>query len=190
MEIISSSRRRHHVARVGVFMITAALIAGMVGCDGGGVEYDLIIANTAGGVVTTPGEGTFTYDEGTVVNLTAEALWGYEFANWTGDVYTIADVNNATTTITMNDDYLIAAKFAVEPQYNLIITSTEGGEVTKPGEGIFAYDEGTVVDLVATPDDGYRFANWTGDVGTIADVNAAATTITMNGDYFITANFT
>ena len=176
--------------RLSIFLITVALVAGMAGYDGdGGVEYDLTINSTAGGAVTTPGEGTFTYDEGTVVNLTAEAEWGYEFANWTGDVGTTADVNNATTTITMDDDYFIAAKFAVEPQYILIITSTEGGEVTKPGEGMFSYDEGTVVDLVATPDDGYRFANWTGDVGTIADVNAAATAITMNGDYFITANF-
>ena len=40
-----------------------------------------------------------------------------------------------------------------------------------------------------SPDEGYRFVEWTGDVGTIADVYAAATTITMNGDYSITANF-
>jgi len=42
---------------------------------------------------------------------------------------------------------------------------------------------------VAVADEGYRFDRWTGDVGTIADVNAAITTITMNGDYSITANF-
>jgi uncharacterized repeat protein (TIGR02543 family) len=46
-----------------------------------------------------------------------------------------------------------------------------------------------VVSLVAIPDAGYRFVNWTGDVGTITNVNAASTTITMNGDYSITANF-
>jgi uncharacterized repeat protein (TIGR02543 family) len=37
-------------------------------------------------------------------------------------------------------------------------------------------------------DEGYLFDEWTGDVGTITDVNAA-TNITMNGDYTITANF-
>jgi len=42
---------------------------------------------------------------------------------------------------------------------------------------------------VATPDADYRFVDWTGDVGTVANVNAATTTITMNGDYTITANF-
>jgi len=36
---------------------------------------------------------------------------------------------------------------------------------------------------------GYLFVEWTGDVGTIADVNAAITTITINSDYSITTNF-
>ena len=42
---------------------------------------------------------------------------------------------------------------------------------------------------MAVADEGYQFDEWTGDVGTIADVNTAITTITMNGDYAITANF-
>jgi hypothetical protein len=46
----------------------------------------------------------------------------------------------------------------------------------------------TIVDLVAEPDD-YRFVNWTGDVDGIADVQAATTTIVMEGDYTVTANF-
>ncbi|NIW16782.1 hypothetical protein GWN19_05190, partial [Candidatus Bathyarchaeota archaeon] len=54
---------------------------------------------------------------------------------------------------------------------------------------MYTYDEGTVVDLVAEADGGYQFVEWTGDVGTVADVYAASTTITMNGDYSITANF-
>jgi uncharacterized repeat protein (TIGR02543 family) len=40
--------------------------------------------------------------------------------------------------------------------------------------------------LVSAADEGYQFDEWTGDVGTVADVNAA---ITMNRDYSITANF-
>lgn len=74
-------------------------------------------------------------------------------------------------------------------QYELSVNSTEGGAATEPGEGVFLYDEGTVVDLVATPDTGYQFVDWTGDVGTIADTAVPATNITMNGNYSITANF-
>jgi hypothetical protein len=78
--------------------------------------------------------------------------------------------------------------------YTLIVDSTAGGavavnNVTIPGRAMFPYDPGTVVSLNATPDAGYRFDNWTGDVSAIADVNAAVTNITINGSYNITANF-
>jgi hypothetical protein len=149
--------------------------------------YDLTISSTAGGSVTTPGEGTSTYDEGTVVNLVAEAEEGYHFVNWTGDVGTIGNVNSAATNITMNGTYSIMANFVAV--YDLTISSTAGGSVTTPGEGISTYDEGTVVNLVAEAEEGYHFVNWTSDVGTIANVKAASTTITMNGNYSITANF-
>jgi hypothetical protein len=150
-------------------------------------QYDITISSTTGGSVTTPGEGTLTYGEGTVLSLVAEADEGYQFVNWTGDVGTIADVNAAITTITINGDYSITANFVVV--YDLTIASTEHGSVTTPGEGTFTYREGTVVDLTAEADPGDRFAKWIGDVGTIANVNAATTTITMNGDYSIIANF-
>jgi len=152
------------------------------------VRYDLTTSSTVGGNITIPGEGVFSYDEGMIVDLVATPDAGYRFVNWTGDVGTIADVNAAATNITMNGDYSITANFI--KQYDLTTSSTAGGNVTTPGEGLFPdYDAGTVVDLAATPGEGYRFVNWTGDVGTIADVNAAATNITMNGDYSIIANF-
>jgi len=153
------------------------------------VQYDLTIASTAGGSVTTPGEGIFTYDEGTVVDLMAEAEETYHFVNWTGDVGTIANVNDASTTIIMGGNYSITANFEELLKYSLTTSSTAGGLVTTPGEGTFTYYAGMVIDLVAEAEEGYQFVNWTGDVGTVADVNGATTTITMNGGYSITANF-
>ena len=183
------------MARVSIFLLTIALIVGMAGCGGDGCpsppppfrQYDLTISGTEGGEVTTPGEGNFTYDERTVVGLIAEAEEGYRFVEWTGEGCTIADVNAAATNIIVNGAYSITAKFA--RQYDLSIHSTGGGSVTEPGEGVVTYDEGTVVNLVAEPDEGYLFVNWTGDVDTIADVYDASTTTTMNGHYSITANF-
>ena len=161
------------------------------------VQYRLAISSTVGGKVTDPGEGIFYYEAGRVVNLVAEAAEGYRFVNWTGSVYTIADRNAASTTITMNGNYSITANFSLdeedesEPpaQYRLGISSTVGGGVTTPGEGMFNYNAGDVLDLVAEAEEGYHFEEWTGDVDTIDDVSAAATTITMNGDYSITAGF-
>jgi hypothetical protein len=182
--------RQLYVKKLGIFLITAALIAAMVSCDGGascgggGVQYELTTSSTEGGEVIISGEGT--YADGTVVTLEAVADECYEFVNWTGA--DVADPNSAITTITMDEAKSVTANFALF-SYDLTADSTDGGEVTTPGEGTFAYDCGTVVDLVAEAEAGYRFVEWSGDVGTIADIDAAETTITMNGAYTITANF-
>ena len=159
-------------------------------------SYDLTVASTGGGSVTTPEEGTHTYDAGTVVDLVATWDPGYYFVSWTGDnVNTIADVYAPATTITMNDDYSITANFEEIPagQVILTVTSTAGGSVTTPEEGTHAYDAGTVVDLVAeveeTDYEDCYFVNWSGDVDTVANINDLTTTITMNDNYSITANF-
>ena len=55
--------------------------------------------------------------------------------------------------------------------------------------GQHTYAAGTVVPITAFPANGYRFVIWTGSTGTVANVIAATTTITVNADYFITANF-
>ena len=163
-------------------------------CDVGGwnLLYDVLtIHSTVGGNVTEPGEGTFVYYCGTEVALAAAAEEDYYFVNWSGDVATVDNTNAPTTTIIVSGNYSITANFELIPegQFVLTISSTAGGSATTPGEGTFLYDEGTEVDLVATADTDYQFVNWTGDVGDIANVNDATTTITMNDDYSITANF-
>ncbi len=103
------------MTRVSIFVVTLALITGMVGCGNATTVYHLIIIDTEGGEVTEPGEGAFSYDKGTVVNLVAEANEGCHFVNWSGNVATIANVEVATTTITMNDNYfIIYAIFGLE----------------------------------------------------------------------------
>jgi hypothetical protein len=151
-------------------------------------QYVLTIESTAGGNVSAPGEGLFpNYDAGTIIELVAEVEEGYHFVQWTGDISAIADVYDAESTITMTGEYSITAEFA--PAYDLIISSSAGGSVTTPGEGTFTYGAGTVVDLRASADEGYDFVDWTGDVGTIDWVTYRSTTITMDSDKSITANF-
>ena len=97
--------------------VTLGLSVGLIGCGGEQIpEYALTISSTEGGSVTSPGEpGPYTYDKGEVVNLVAEAEEGYHFVNWTGNVGTIADVEDGTTTITMNGHYSVTANFARGP---------------------------------------------------------------------------
>jgi hypothetical protein len=113
MKTILNLRRHHYAARVGILLIIVVLIGGMVGCGGG--SHTLTINSTAGGSVTTPGVGTFTYDAGTVVTLVATPGVGYQFVRWTGNVSRVADVYTATTNITMNGDYSITANFEYIP---------------------------------------------------------------------------
>jgi hypothetical protein len=153
-------------------------------------QYILNVSSTPGGSVTTPGEGMFIRSADEVLDLVAVPDLHYHFVNWTGDVGTIANVDDPTTTITMDDSYSITANFELdEGWYSLTISSTTGGAVTTPGEGIFVYAANTMADLVAVPDTHYHFIEWTGNISTIGNSTAAATTITMDDSYSITANF-
>ncbi len=189
--------------RISIFLIAVALITGIAGCDdshddgNGGESVTLTVDSTAGGVVTVNNitileKLIITFNAGTVVSLNATPDSGYQFVRWNGDAYAVDNIHASETIITMNGDYSITAEFEIPPpvQYTLNIIGPAHGSVITPGEGrFFIYEEGTVVDLIAEPDNGYEFARWTGDVATIADVNASSTTITMNGDYYISAHF-
>jgi phosphodiesterase/alkaline phosphatase D-like protein len=62
-----------------------------------------------------------------------------------------------------------------------------GAGTTTPAVGPHSYTENTVVNITATPALGYAFSSWTGGV---ADPNSASTTITVDADKTVTANFT
>jgi len=117
MRIAFGSRKHCHAAGVGIFLIVAVLVVGIVACDGAGADTcQLTISSASGGNVTSPGEGTFTYPAGSVVQLVATADDGYQFRSWTGDITSIADPNTASTTITMNGNYGIVANFGTEAE--------------------------------------------------------------------------
>jgi hypothetical protein len=152
--------------------------------------YELTMAlDPVGGGTATDMSDESPYEAGTVVSIKAEANAGYRFVNWTAAPEVVFDNANAPeTTFTMPDEAVtVTANFVAVCQ--LTISSTTGGSVIAPGEGKFTYDAGQPVSLVAEPDDGYRFVEWTGNVATINDLNAASTTVITDGDYSITANF-
>ena len=71
--------------------------------------------------------------------------------------------------------------------FSVNITSAGNGTVTPNGNTLVGANK---VNISATPNDGYKFKNWTqtGNV-TIADANNASTTITATGAGSVTANF-
>jgi hypothetical protein len=145
--------------------------------------YDLTMAvSPAGAGTTTPSVGVYTYDSGTVINVSLTPSPGYRFVNWTGGV---ADPNSASTTVTLDNNKTVTAHFL--KTYKLTIAvSPAGGGTTTPAQGVQTYEDGSIVNITATANPGYIFSNWTGGV---ADSNSASTTVTINGDKTVTANF-
>ncbi len=146
-------------------------------------QYTLTININGGGSAS----GAGTYTEGTIKNISANPDHGWEFVNWTGDTGTIDNVNSASTTITMNGDYTITANFnALDP---VTLTLDDDGHGYASANPSAPYYEGDTVSITAHPDNGYKFDRWSGDTGTIADIHDRTTTITMNGNYTVKANF-
>ena len=70
---------------------------------------------------------------------------------------------------------------------SLTITAGSGG-TTNPSPGTYNYNYGAEDTITATPNSGYTFSGWTGDVPS-GQENDNPITITMDSDKSITANF-
>lgn len=176
--------------RVSILLIGAVVAAGLTGCAAEQTQYTLTMSSTTGGRVIRPDEETSTYDEGEEVSLTAVPENGYRFASWAGDVGTVADPDAASTIILMNDNYSITANFEQMPlTYYTLTLAVSGNGSTIPSVGPHTYAAGTAVSITAVPAGGYRFIGWAGALNSIANIIAATTTVTMDADCAVVANF-
>jgi hypothetical protein len=105
--------RGRHMKWFGICVVLLAVVTGLLGCgpSPAPAEYTLTISSTDGGTVTTPGEGSFTYERGTVVHLEAKPDEGHQFLYWTGNVGRM-QVTAASLTIVMWQNYSPVANFA------------------------------------------------------------------------------
>jgi len=145
-------------------------------------QYTLTASVSGGNGTVSPTSGT--YDDGTTVTLTAAPASGYQVASWSG---TSDDSATTTTnTVIMNADKTVSVTFESIPaaQYTLTV-QVEGQGSASPANGS-VYDDGTTVDLTATPEAHWMFDRWSGNV---ADTDASSTTIFMDADQSITAVF-
>lgn len=106
--------------------VVLTLSVGIIGCGYEAIpegQHTLAISSSRCGYVNSPGEGVFVYDKGTVVELVANGVGNSPFVKWTGDVSTVADVEDANTTITMHADYAIKATFSCGYEMCFIATA-------------------------------------------------------------------
>ncbi|MBW8324271.1 MAG: ice-binding family protein [Prolixibacteraceae bacterium] len=134
-------------------------------------------SNPVEGGITT---GAGSYTAGTNVTVTATPNTGYTFVNWTEGL-TIASTE-ANYAFQLNASRNLVANFVLNT-YTLTVIALNGTVLKVPLQT--TYNHGTVVNLTATPNSGYNFTSWTGD----ASGSSSATTVTMNSNKNVTANF-
>lgn len=132
----------------------------------------------SGSVTLNPPGGV--YDDGAVVTLTAQPAEGWEFRDWDGDV----EGTNPTTTILMNGDKRVTAKFQTRLQYAVTINTVGAGQVALDPPGGLYYG-GTTVKLIATPQPGNVFSGYAGAFKGWMNVE----TITVDANKNLTATF-
>ena len=140
-------------------------------------SYDLTVLAGSGGSVT--GSGSFSH--GTNPSISATPDTGYSFNGWNGEG--TADANASSTTVDMSQNRTLSASFSLN-SYDLTVLAESGGSVTGGG----SFPHGSLVNVSATPNSGYSFVQWVG--AGISDSTAPSSTLIMNSDQTITAQFT
>lgn len=136
-------------------------------------QYTLTVSAGEGGSVSTEGG---TYDEGTEVTVTATPDEGYVFVRWEG-----SDSTENSLTITLNSNESLNAVFELTPLYTLTVLSSEGGTVSTSGG---EYTEGTEIEIIATPNEGFSFTGWEG-----IEESSSSVTVSVSSNATVTAIF-
>ncbi len=144
--------------------------------------YTLTIMAIAGGV-TDPASGTYTYDEGTNVEVTAIPDANYNFAYW--DLDGAYNGTNNPTTVLMDKNHTLKAIFALVT-YTLTITTTTGG-TTDPVPDTYTYDDGSSASVQALPSANYMLDHWVLDGSPAGSDNPIS--VLMDGNHILHAVF-
>ncbi len=146
-------------------------------------QYYLNLVTVGRGIVTLDPAGG-VYDPGTVVTMTAIPDFGWEFSQWTGNVF---PPNANPVNITMNATETVTCTFtSLAPQVVLTVDTLGLGHVEldpEPSNG--TYDQGTLVTLTAVPQTNWTFVQWEGDLtGSTNPITAA-----IDSNMHVTARF-
>jgi formylglycine-generating enzyme required for sulfatase activity len=115
------------------------------------------------------GSGDGYYTNNASVSITADApVSHYEFDRWIGDTNTVANVLSASTTLTVPNDNITLTATYKPILYTLSVSNGTGG-------GYYSY--ASTVEIRASVLADKKFYRWTGNVGSVSDVNAATTTV-------------
>lgn len=130
-----------------------------------------------GGTVDVP-DGPFVYNDEVIVTATPQTGW--TFSGWSGTVE--SGDNPLTVTVTQNTS--LTATFIQTPYYLTKPATISGGSIQfTPNKA--AYALGDHVQVLAVPQDGWKFVSWQGDLSGTEN----PTEIVVNGDMNLSALF-
>ncbi|MCI0540375.1 MAG: SBBP repeat-containing protein [Verrucomicrobiales bacterium] len=142
--------------------------------------YAITTSASPPGSGTTTGDGN--YSAGTTVSVVATPASGHSFVNWT-EGGTVVSPSGGYSFVA-NANRSLTANFApVGGPYILTISAVNGSVARDPSLG--SYAAASQVTITPTPNAGYYFSGWSGDVSG----NANPLIVTMDGNRSITANF-
>lgn len=134
------------------------------------------------GTGTTSGDGA--YDPGSLVEVSALPEAGFRFVNWTDNGVIVS--TSPTYSFTLDVNHSLIANFTeAVPQWIVSASSSSGLAGSVSGGGLL--DEGSSATLIATPNAGYVFSNWT--EGGVSVSSSATYTFTVAGNRILVANF-
>jgi hypothetical protein len=134
------------------------------------------------GAGTTTGDGS--YDVGANATVTAAAVPGFTFLNWTDNGKIVS--TNTSHTLAMDVNHSLVANFVPDVvQWSVTTSAAPAAAGTTTGTGMV--DDGTSVTVVATANAGYTFTHWT--EGGLVVSNTASFTFMATADRNLVANF-
>jgi uncharacterized repeat protein (TIGR02543 family) len=139
-----------------------------------------------GGNINIDPEKEF-YNKGEQITFTATSVEGYEFVGWTGDVENINNTELKEVNVTMpsNDISLTANFSAINYTVDVSVQPENAGAVS--GDGTYNMDD--EVTLEATPNESYKFVNWTNNKGNEVSNDTDYTFTMPSEDVSLIANF-
>ena len=126
---------------------------------------------------STTGSGNF--EENKTIVVTASPNIGYSFVQWVGKDFI---EHNSTLALTLKNDSNLTAIFELK-KHNLTLSNTTGGETS--GSGI--YEHGTIAQIDAVPEKGFRFIEWVGEG--VTNYSSPSNFVKIEDDKNLTALF-
>ena len=115
-------------------------------------------------------------------SLSAEPWVGYSFVNWTSATSSLGALSSPldeNATLTVDGPATFTAHF-VENQYSLTVGTPNNGWGTATPSGADTYLFSQAIPVSANAQIGYKFSNWTGDLGALTDSLSSSTDANMS----------